>query len=603
MAMLKEYFDLYKSKIKEYGEKTAVLYQNGAFMECYEKDEHYLEKDRIGNAQQIAQVLNYMKYTGKYFGQKTFINFTGFTISAVDKYTNILLNAGYTVIIVEELEKSSEKTPGNNIKRGITHVYSPSLLPLDYHTSETNNLVGLFIKVDYSIILGKQINKDLKGTLECSFCCINNSTNDIEISESIFNFKNEDMSIALEEIYRILYRYFPKELQVKIQGNILTDKIINYLKEINENVKIQVIEPFDIIYKNYKKKDYQNEYLSNLYKHMIIFGDTLTFLDFTKLRNETVINFMYTIDFMGKHSLKYITNLNKPKIINECNYLLLELNTLNQLNIIDGLFDIINYTKTSIGKRFLKSLLCKPLKNPNDIQKRYNINEEYINSSCSDNVSLLLSKISDIERLHRKMGLSLLHPYEFYKLNNTYTSLLQIIDLVNEIKELKYIIPDKNVLEEYITEYTALFNLTEMKNHSLNTNKDTITNYFNKDQIKELDIIQDKIKVLENQRETMRIQYNDLIDKDTNGNMIKLEYTERDGYSFACTKIRYQLLLSKLSTESQNLLKVKSNVSNSTKFYTESLIKLSSQILSNRDLLNTKIKLHYQKNTIHYLIN
>ena len=74
---------------------------------------------------------------------------------------------------------------------------------------------------------------------------------------------------------------------------------------------------------------------------------------------------------MSKHDLKYISTLNIPNIVNESNHLILELDTLSQLNIDKGVFNIINHTKTVIGKRYLHSLLCKPFKNPKEIEERY----------------------------------------------------------------------------------------------------------------------------------------------------------------------------------------------------------------------------------------
>ena len=164
MSMIKDYFDIYSEKVQEYGEKTIVLYQNGSFFEIFEKDEGYPESEKIGNAKILSEILQ-MKYTGKSLGK--FINFIGFTKSVVDKYLPILLNEGYTIVIVNELETSSNKVGKGNLKRGITAIHSPSLSTVC--TTETN-LVGILLEIT-------------ETQIKTSFCCINNLTNDIELTE------------------------------------------------------------------------------------------------------------------------------------------------------------------------------------------------------------------------------------------------------------------------------------------------------------------------------------------------------------------------------------------------------------------------------------
>lgn len=590
MSIIKDYFDIYSEKIKEYGIKTIILYACGAFYEIYEKDEEYNDDEKIGNAKILSEIIQ-MKYTGKHMGK--YINFVGFTKSVIDKYLSILLNEGYTIVIVDELETSLNKIGKGNLKRGITAIHSPALSTIS-HNTETN-LVGILL----------EITENYKGKvneiqIKASFCCINNLTNDIELTEEIRYGK---INFTLDELYRILYRFFPKELQVKI---ICNDKktfksIEIYLKEKYDLISMKIIQLCTI--GDYKKVIFQNEYFSNIYKHLnsgVI--SYLEFLELNKLTNNSVVNFMYTLDFMGRHSLSYIVNLNKPKIIKECNYLVLELNTINQLNIIStenktqSLLHVIDFTKTIIGKRYLKNILCKPLKDYKEIEIRYILTEELLNKDII--LSELLEKLCDFERLHRRMGLQELHPYEFEKLHKTYLLIETLIKLLiekSEMFETLKILPNNNLIlefENYIKDYTKIFNLDEMKNHTLNTTKEGITNYFNKGEIKTLDVIQDKIHLLETNREEKRIYYNNILGIKGDNN-IKLEYTERDGYSFCCTKIRYTLLLEKLKENEKIELKIRNNVSNTTKFYTSELIKLSAEIILNRDLLTNKIKSNY----------
>ena len=151
---------------------------------------------------------------------------------------------------------------------------------------------------------------------------------------------------------------------------------------------------------------------------------------------------MFLLDFMGKHDLKYINNLTLPNIITGGDNMSLELNTIDQLNIlpnrsittnkITSVFDVVNYTNTAIGKRHLKNLLAKPLLKNQEIEFRYDLSNS-IDKLNNDDFNILdktLLQTIDFSRLHRKMGLDSLHPYEFEKLHKSYINISQLFDFV-----------------------------------------------------------------------------------------------------------------------------------------------------------------------------
>jgi DNA mismatch repair protein MutS len=319
---------------------------------------------------------------------------------------------------------------------------------------------------------------------------------------------------------------------------------------------------------------------------------------------------MYILDFMACHNSKYLVNLSIPKIIKDSNNLVLELNTLSQLSILpttinetagrfNSVFDVINHTITAIGRRHLKNILSKPFKDINIIQKRYNLTEE-LNNLDFIYIEKILCKILDFERLHRKMDLQGLHPYEFPKLNHSYMSILELITFLfnhNKDKNLCAItseIPNKNILSdlnEYIDDYKKTFNLDLMKNIALNTSKEEIKNFFNTGVVIELDKIQTDIESLETDLENLRQKYDIIInDKKSDRNqMVKLNFTDNDGYYFVCTKIRYQ----KIIKECKDTNFTMRATSNTCKFSTDEVLKISNKLITTRDLLVKKVKLNY----------
>lgn len=596
-SMIKEYFDFYTEKILEYGERTCVLYENGAFYEVYQIDE---ELEKIGNASKLSPILNNMTYTSKVIGKIT-VHFIGFNTSCLDKFLPLLLNENYTVVIVSQLETSDNRVTKGNLKRGVTKTYSPSLQPIDYNSG---SLIFLMVNVCSSMSSSKK-NAKVNFTVNTSVCAVNNEYNSIELCENIFQCSLNDLNSlnqCLDEVDRIIYRYFPKEVQVRIQcdsqfwgKNLFSEFFSNNY----ENVTVRQIDLKTLI----THVDEQNSFLKDIYSH-VNFG-MLQPIEYMELQDSTlsVINLIVTLQFIGRHDVSYTRNLNIPKVVVENKYLVLELNTVSQLNIVNGttknnllsVFDVINHTHTAIGKRHLQSLLCKPFKSSEVIQSRYNITEQLRGVLIDQQ----LSEICDFEKLHRKMCILQLHPFEFVRLDSTYTTVTKMIDNLQDNCKLENILPSAHLMnrfKHYVEDYKSKLDLDSMKSIMLNSGKEDIINYFKVGVVPELDVIQHKINCLEEKRETLRTKLESYITTTsttlkTGGNdMIKLVYTDSDGYAFSCTKLRYELLVKNCSELKHTRVKASTSA---FKFYPDELIKLSTELLNLKDLLHKKIRLHY----------
>jgi DNA mismatch repair protein MutS len=617
--MIDEYLNIYKECIEEYGKDICVFYACGSFYEVYSINN---KNEKIGNAEKISELIrcefsNKNKSKRNELGYSTRDNpdFCGFGIPYLSKYLNPLLENNYTVIIVDQLE-TSQNSKGKLVKRGITAVHSPCLKSPDYESAfDTEyNLLSIFIEI---IPLNCKLSGILSThhTLIYSICSINNTTNEIEITENFTRFRLNEFQLGLDEISRILLRYNIREMKVffkcddQIKSENWHKSIIKYFDDLsnysNFNYKCEIVNKNSDKYKQYKDLSFQNTYFKKIYINTN-FG-MLTPIEYLSLSDKelSVLNFMYILDFMAKHDHKYVTNLSLPKIIKDSENLVLELNTLTQLSIlpnnlntnskISSVFDVINFTKTSIGKRHLKNILSKPFKIPEIIEQRYNLTEELDTYSLSNDINKILTNLIDFERLHRKMGLQALHPYEFEKLNINYIKIIELFNLILNHKNLNYlkqIVPDKQTLNnfnEYITDYSNCFDLKQMRTISLYTNKDEIVNFFKTDVIKELDLIQNNIKGLENNIELLKKEYEDIINQP-----IKVGFTDNDGYFFTCTKIRYQKLITEL--EKRNISTKNFNMrvtSNNVKFYTNEFTKISNNLINTRELLVKKVKINY----------
>jgi DNA mismatch repair protein MutS len=592
--MIDDYFKIYKESVEEFGIKTVLMYVCGKFYECYSVNN---KTEQVGNAEIIADVINCVftsknkaKKLKEIYSTRSNPDFVGFGVDYKDKYFSVLIKAGYTIIQVDQTENSKDTKKGNLVKREITDILSPSLNPPEYEMGDGYNdniLMNILVE-----------SIELKNSIKFyySICTVNNTTNEINIYESsIMMKKGQSFQIFLDELTRVLLRYNILELNLKTLNlnknsfNILT----NFLNESypNSSNRSIMLDSYDL----YIKVNYQNEYFKKVYNN-IDFG-LLSPIEYLNLDNKqlSIINFMYTCDFIARHNLRYLLNITVPKVLDEFNHLNLALNTLSQLHIINGsktVFDIINFTTTRIGYRALKTLLCSPFKNVDEINYRYELSEKLQKSTNIKEIDNKLSKVIDFVRLHRKMNLNSLNPSEFEKLTNVYSIVLELNNLTkNSIIELNC--NDLLLFNEYNISYRKTFNLELLCNFSLNTNMTDYVNFFNKDVIPELDKIELNIKLIEKNIEDIRIFYDKHIHTDTDtqrSQNIKLEYTDQDGYYLSCTKIRFGKLSKTL--KDFNSLKTR-NTSNIVKFYPEKLTKYSLDLINNRELLVRKVKMNY----------
>ena len=127
------------------------------------------------------------------------------------------------------------------------------------------------------------------------------------------------------------------------------------------------------------------------------------------------------IQFIHEHKLENLNNLPKPTIKSDSNKLILSNNTIYQLYLIpnkehenekyNSLLSILNKCDTAIGRRLCKNRLLYPITNCNILKQRYDMIEKFQKNTLYETIKPNLKKILDIEKLHRRMGLSICSPY------------------------------------------------------------------------------------------------------------------------------------------------------------------------------------------------
>jgi len=546
-----EYFFYYDKYVKIYG-KVAIFMQVGSFYELYETDDKSCELTKI------AEITNLAKAKRKEQYQSSPLYMMGFTTPALDKFLKMLIDEYYTVVVIEQL------TPPPAVKRGITGIYSPGTYITGNNTYESSKIVSLYFE------------DEKKLGIDDYLTCVGMSSVDLSTGEVLVYevcSTTQDNKYALDETYRFVLSQKPRELIIyrkELEGkSISKDSLLSYLELDDQNVHYSTN-----INKTFLKINYQNEFFGKIYKdhHM---NTPIEYIEM-EMMSYSRVSLVVLYDFVHKHNETFINNLYKPEIFRNNKHLILGNNAIYQLGILENntlesnrkskiksLFDVINHTSTSMGKRLLKNTICEPLNDIDEINSRYNCIEEQLQNNLYIELENHLGGVLDIQRLSRKICLSIMHPYE---LANLITSLTNIIPIYNLIKNTKhnnkYNISEESfkTLELFLTGCKKTFDIEKLKEQNLNDMSETV---FNSKIYPQIDELQDKlannIQSMEEICNVLETYINDTNKFAKETGKITLQKNNKDGYYLKLSKRRANIF--KNNIKDLEIIKINDNLS------------------------------------------
>ena len=548
-----EYLKFKKSIIEEYlllqdeyskiynNDKTIVLMQVGSFHEAYSTSTRGYDLHKLSS---ILNIVVSKKNKKNPELNETNPNMLGFPIVATSKFLKILIDNGFHVIKIDQV------TDPPNPKRAITGIYSPGTYIDDLNSHDSNNILSIFIEEI------KQLNNNY-------ILYIGLSILDLSVGKSIIHetfATKDDEKYSLDETLKFINNFNPSEIIINYK-NLITynkDEIISYLELSNKNFLI-----YEFKNNEYLNIIYQNNFLKNIFC-IESYLSPIEELDLENCNNAR-LSYILLLDYCKKQISGILLNIDRPTFYNNSNYLHLGNNALEQLNVInykstsknESLFDIINFTYTPMGRRFLNFNLTNPLCDYKILNDRYkkinNLKKKKLNLSDK------LKNIFDIERFHRKISIQTLNPCDFVNLHDSY---LIILSLYEDIEDtlLRNIFTEniKLELQSFIEYYSTLFKLDEMSKYNL---LDISKSFYKKNVNPDIDKYQDEINNTYKQLEDIRDLLEDFIDnkkKDyfnsfgLDKSMIQIQYNDKDKYYF--------ILTSKRGTLVKNTLKKNKNI-------------------------------------------
>ena len=511
--------------IKKYGDNTVILMQLGSFYElCSVTDKISYGEPNIHIC--VIQFLIWLlqkKYKDKNDYKEYYQG--GFPIISYDKYVP-LLNKNYTIVFIDQI------TEKPHIKREVTNILSPGTNIK--HQNDSNYLLSIFIE-RYT-----RSNKE--------FYIVGISSIDLSTGENYVHYiHNMEEKYWMDEITRLIHFYNPSELMFHTENYELTDDIVMNQWDISD-ITIRINH-----YNNdlYKSISYQNDMLNKIFK-LDLMVDPIDYFNFSH-KKELVNSYIYLLEYINDHQPDILNNINHPVEYIPNNYLVLNSNSIRQLNLVnnysyyhgknESLLEICNKCVTPMGSRTIKNRLLYPSIDKNIIKERYNTIESLINNSHYINLREFLRYISDIEKTLRLISINKITPYELYSSYLSYEFVNKTIkySLENELTDI-----DAELYDKYNKYFNLLEGTFEFSNITNNT-KPLERSIFKKGYDTELDNISGKndeyIVLIERfcHRFSNIIEYNS-----SDKNLIKYS-TDRDNTLYIyltnsrCTKLKQKI--------------------------------------------------------------
>jgi len=521
--LVKDYFEIHNFYSNIYGNKrTIVVMQVGSFHECYCTDTDGI--DLVSLAIQLDIVCT--KKNNKEPLSKSNPRMLGFPIYVTDNFIERLCNLNFTVVKIDQI--SDPPKP----KRDVVGIYSPGTF-----IEKLNNTSNFIV----SIIIDKIKNNIL---------CLGLSSYDLSTGYGSY-FEtcstSNDLMLALDDANRYLETCPPKE--IILFTTISEDEIINNMTLSNILGYLNLDEK--ILFYNKNKNNNKLSFQKIIFEK--IFPNNKNIFEILNLHLYNWSRFSLTnlYDYVEKHQINLLNRIKLPCEFKNNNYLYLGNHCLEQLNIFNknssekSLFQIINSTKTLLGKRFLIESLSKPLIDIQDLNNRYELINTIINNSYYDNISNLLEDISDIDKLVRRSELGTLHPSELYLL---YLSLYQINNLINFCnKNNLFNLNSKYYVNNLLDYINNTFKLELINILNFNNFTEYDNNIFKKGKYNDIDNLLDEFLSSLNFLDNLIINLSSYIDDKKKTDLITLKYNERDGHYLLLTNRRCDILKNKLN--------------------------------------------------------
>ena len=369
--MMKQYLE-----IKDNYEDTIIFFRLGDFYEMF-------FEDAVIASRELELTL-----TGRNAGLEERVPMCGIPFKAYEGYLDKLIDKGYKVAIVEQME--DPKTTKDMVKREVIQVVTKGTRLDSAIDAKDNNYIASIYSLDYCFIL---------------------SFSDISTGEIYVLLESDDKEALLRDILRHNFQ--------EIIVNDATDRtLINTLRttyHLNVSIYDGICEDekYAYIYKNIKDV-----------REIAALKHLLSYLTTTKKGD--------------------LSHLKEAKEEDKKEHLLLDNNTKRNLELTEtvrlreranSLLGLLDKAKTAMGSRLIKQSLEAPLTNKKEIERRYDfVDKLRVEFILRDELKNYLNDVYDLERLAGRICYGNLNARDLLQLKNSIKVLPEIKKILTELK-------------------------------------------------------------------------------------------------------------------------------------------------------------------------
>lgn len=382
---------------KQYPDKI-VLFRMGDFFETFGED-----------AKIASKVLNITLTKRDKKENATLL--AGFPHKAIDQYLPKFIDAGYCVVVVDQLE--DPKFAKGIVKRGVTRIVTPGTVDGEEASIMRNSYLAAFYFSEKKVVVS------LADITTGEFLLLKEGYEDNYV-RSVLTAYNPSEILILEGQSNDLLSAFPVQFLDKRFENIkYCEEIIKDFFEINTTDSLGL------------ERDSEG---------IISVAMILHYISNTQMMNP-------------KHISKPIkVSLEKTMILDKATVRNLELTNNYYLGTMENsLFSILNNTNTRMGTRLLYGWILNPLISKKEIDERLKIVEIFFqNENLLDSVREKLEGINDIERIVGKIGLNRVNARDLKALQVSLENSLDILDELSNPLKIKYSELDNEFYKELV---------------------------------------------------------------------------------------------------------------------------------------------------------
>ncbi|MBQ8886320.1 MAG: DNA mismatch repair protein MutS [Candidatus Gastranaerophilales bacterium] len=520
--MFKQFLDI-KRKYKE----VVLLYRMGDFYEGFFED-----------AITFSKVLG-LTLTYKNGGEIGKVPMAGIPVKSLNMYIPKLLNENIKVAICEQLE--DPKDCKGLVKRDIIKtITAGTITEMNLLEPTGNNFLAALINVN-----------NVYGLAYTDI-----STGEFRVTKGSF-----------EEIVSELARIKPAE----VLGPIKKEKVLPF--QIVPEEKIDLPEEILSLYPCTKisASSYSEEKAINNVKELFNVTSLEAF-GFDEYK-PAFLSAGAIIDYIIETQKGILPKFDVIKPYSLSEYVSIDASTRRNLELLQtsrdkskygSLYWALDRVKTPMGSRLLKTWITQPIKNIAELKERQNAVEEFINRTPQRlNLSNLMDKICDIERLAVKISSGSVNPRDFIALKDTFALFPNFENIFKSFNS-NYLNSFTNNVNDLV-EFASIINRTISENATVNI-KDG--GFINDNVNSDLDYYR---SLLTGGEEWLRNFENE--QKEITGiKNLRVSYNRNFGYFIEVTK-------SNLSQIPMNYIR-KQTLTNAERYMTEELKKHENDVLS-----------------------